>query len=106
LCVGLQANLLFGAGTQRLSPNHTKLCLVLPILKYDEASNLELTTDRTQPNSAPADVESMNEFGIGLAVDVVAGNSYRQHRFSSVETALIPDGRLCVRGQGCQSFIR
>jgi hypothetical protein len=84
LCVAFQPNLLFGAGTERPGPNDTKLCLVFPVLNYDQAPNFELATDRTQPNSGPADVESMDEFRIGIAGNVVAGDSYGQHCPGSV----------------------
>lgn len=87
--VGFKSNLPFGPGAQWLGPNHAKLCFVLPILKYNQAPDFDLATDRTQPNSAPAYVEGMDQLGIGFARNAIAGNPYRQHRLRSVETPLI-----------------
>jgi hypothetical protein len=84
LDVGFEADLLFGTGTERLGPNDAELCLVLTILKYDQTPNFELAMDRAQPNSISADVERMDKFRIGLARNVVPGNSYGQNRFRPV----------------------
>jgi hypothetical protein len=105
LYVGFQAYLLFGAGTEWLRPNYAKFRFVLPILKDDHASNLEPATDCAQPNSIAANVESMNKFGIGVAGNIAAGDSYGQYRLCSVETPLIVH-RSCVCCQSCQSCIR
>lgn len=104
LRAGFQPNLLFDAGTQRLGPNYPKFRLVLPILQCDQAANFEFAADRTQPNSGPADVESMYEFGIGFAGNIVAGNSYRQHCLGPVRASLFACS--CLFYQSCQSFIR
>jgi len=61
LCVSFQPNLLFGARSQRLDPNHPKLCPVLPILNCDRAANCELATNRTQPHPGLANIESMDQ---------------------------------------------
>jgi len=78
---------------------------VLPILKYDHASNIELAADAAQPNSIPANVESVDELRIGLARSVISENSYRQYRLRPVYPPLIAYRRLCVCRQSFQSFI-
>jgi hypothetical protein len=78
---------------------------VLPILKYDQASHFELATNRTQPNSAAADVEGMDKFRIGFAGNIIARDSYRQYRLGPLQTPLIADRRFCVCCQSRQSFI-
>ena len=105
LSVGFEANLLFCTGTQGLGPNYAKFCFVLPIVECHHATDFELATNRAQPNSGAADVEGMDQFRKGVAGNVVAGDSYRQHRFGSVNTTLFTRGS-CLLYQGCQSFIR
>jgi hypothetical protein len=56
LGVSFESNLLFCAGTDQPGPNHAKLRLVLPILKYDGASYFELPTNRAQTHTITADV--------------------------------------------------
>jgi hypothetical protein len=46
LYIRFQTNLLFGSLSQRLGPNHPKLCFVLPILKYEQTSNFKVATHR------------------------------------------------------------
>jgi len=92
LDVGFKADLLFGTGTERLGPDDAELCLMLPIVKYDYTPHFELAMDRAQPDSVAADVESMDEFRIGLARNVVPGDSYRQHRLRPVQAPLIVEG--------------
>src|ERR1700690_3205975 len=89
LCISFQPNLLLGALTQRLNPNDPKLCLVLPILNYDRTPHLELAANRTQSNPSLADIEGMDQVGVGIARSVVAKNSYRQHCLGPVYTAFI-----------------
>jgi len=79
---------------------------MLPIMEQHQASNFELATNRTQANSGAADVKGMDEFRIGVAGNIVAGNSYGQHRFRPVETALFVERGSCVFYQGSQSFVR
>jgi hypothetical protein len=80
---------------------------MLPILKDDQAPHFELATDCAQPNSIPADVESMDKFRVGFAGTIVAGDSYGQYRLGSVQTPpLIAHPRFRVCRQSCQSFIR
>ena len=78
LGVTFQSNLYLDTGTQRTRPNDAELRLVLPILNDDEAAHLNLVMDRAQPNSAAADIESVDEFRIGFAGDIVAENFDRQ----------------------------
>ncbi len=103
LCFSLQPHLLFGARSQRLNPNYPKLRLVLPILKCDRASHLESTTNRAQPNSGLADIESMDQFRVGIAGNVAAKNSYRQHRLGSIQATFFVHRRFHLF---CPSFVR
>jgi hypothetical protein len=84
LSVGLQADLLLGAGTDSLDPDYAKICPVLAILDDDQAPHFELAANRTQSNPSFADVESVNQVGVGIAGNVAAQNSYRQHSFGPV----------------------
>lgn len=77
LYVRLEADLLLGAGTEWPGPNHAKFRFVLAVLKYDQAANFELAPDCAQANSVAADVEGMDEFGIGFAGTVTPRNSHR-----------------------------
>jgi len=77
---------------------------VLPVLQDDDAANFQLTADGAQPDAGTADVKSMNEFRIGFAGTIIAGNSDGQYRFGSIDTTLFTHARFF--GQGCQSLIR
>lgn len=62
LCVRLQADLLFGARSQRLNPNYAKLCFVLPILNDDHTSHRQLAPNSTQSNPSLADIQGVDQF--------------------------------------------
>jgi hypothetical protein len=79
---------------------------VLAVLKYDGAANFQLAADRPQAHSIAADVESMDQFGIGFARNVIPGNSDGQYCPGPVNLSLIVERRTCVRRQSFQSFIR
>jgi len=94
LGVGFQSDLLFGTRSERLNPNHAKLCLVLTILNRDRASYFEPATNRAQPNSSFADIESMHQLRVVSPGYIAAKDSYRQHRFGSIETTFIAFDRF------------